>query len=203
MRRVVAVAKDRVVNPTNLFERIDAGLAQRVGDEHFDQAFFLAHADPTAAELAHVRHMLRAVPFEKRRVAPTADDIHIVTQRALVKRRFDVDGGGDVNAVVLDRQRQAFALERAGNETAGIVLVFFKAFLAEVTFFLGDGHGDLMADVIVAVGDQNRLIERAHACSFFVVRLLSAVKLMSVRSFYFSYCRLISSKKPELSSSFT
>jgi len=30
---------------------------------------------------------------------------------------------------------------------------------------LSDGDGDLMADVIVAVGDQNRLVERAHGGS--------------------------------------
>ena len=71
--------------------------------KYLDQSFFLAHADPAAAQLAHVCHMLRAVPSEKRRVAPAADDVDVDSERTLVNRRLDIDGGRDIYAVIVDR----------------------------------------------------------------------------------------------------
>ena len=166
MRRVVAITEDWIVDPLNLFVRIDAGLAQRVRDEHFDQAFLLAHADPTAAQFAHIGEMLGAIPFEKGRIAPTAGDIDIGAQRALVDRRFDVDSGGDVHPMILNRHGQTFALDGTRNQAARVVFKFFESFVGEKTLLFGDEDRDLVTDVVVAIGDENRLVECAHHGSF-------------------------------------
>ncbi len=60
--------------------------------------------------------------------------------------------------MVGDRHCQPVALERPRNQAARIVFVFLETFLTEKTLLLGDEDRDLVADVIIAVGDQNGLI---------------------------------------------
>jgi hypothetical protein len=53
---------------------------------------------------------------------------------------------------------QSVPFHRAGNQAARIVFVFLQSFLAQKSLFLGDKNRHLVTDVIVAVGDQYRLI---------------------------------------------
>jgi hypothetical protein len=53
---------------------------------------------------------------------------------------------------------QPVALKRPRNQAARIIFVFFETFLIKKTLLFGDEDRDLMADVIIAVGNQNGLI---------------------------------------------
>ena len=105
---------------------------------------------------------LGAVPVEKRRIAPAPGNVDVGALGALVNRGFDVDGGRNIHAVVGHRHFQPVAFQRAGNQATRIIFVFLQSFFVKKFLLLGDKNRHLMADVIVAVGDQYRLIWRAH-----------------------------------------
>jgi hypothetical protein len=90
MSRVVAVTEDRVLDHFYLGCRVDAGFFQGLLYKKLDQAAavrrIFTHADLAAAQLAHVGNMFGAIPFEKRRVAPAADDVDVSALHALDDR---------------------------------------------------------------------------------------------------------------------
>ncbi len=83
-------------------------------------------------------------------------------------RRLDVHRGCDIHTVVGDRHGQSIALHRAGNQAARVIVVFFQSFVVKKPLLLGDKNRDLMADVIIAVGNQQRLIESTHRATCLV-----------------------------------
>src|ERR687891_2025519 len=113
--------------------------------------------------------MLGAVPFEQRGIAPASDDVEVRALAALVNCRFDIDGSGDFHAAIFHRHRQPFSLERAGDQSTRIIGIVRQSFLAKEPLLFRDGDAHLVADMVVAVGDQNGLVECAHSCSRFLL----------------------------------
>jgi hypothetical protein len=158
--------------------RVHAGLFQCLLDEEFDEASAvgraLPDADLPAAEFADIGDMFGAIPFEERRVPPTADDVNIGTLQPLTDGRLCVHRCGDVHAVLLDCESKRLAFRRARQEPAALVLVARKTFLLEKTLFLSDVNGDPVTNVVVHISDEKTLIENTHSDSPFPNSLFAA-----------------------------
>jgi len=53
-------------------------------------------------------------------------------------------------------------LDHGGDQATAVVVELFEALFAEITLILCDIDGNLLTHVIVAVGDQQRLVDRTH-----------------------------------------
>ena len=71
-------------------------------------------------------------------------------------------------------QAKAFTFPRAGQEPGALVIVTRKTFLLEKALFFGDVNGDPVADVVVDIGDEKRLIENTDDDSPFPNSLFAA-----------------------------
>ena len=71
-------------------------------------------------------------------------------------------------------QAKAFTFPRAGQEPRALVIATRKTFLLEKALFFGDVNGDPVADVVVDIGDEKRLIENTHDDSPFPNSLFAA-----------------------------
>ena len=118
MGGVIPIAENLIVDPFDIFFRIDARRLQRIVNENRGESLFFPRANAAAA---HIFDRFRTVPFEQGRIAPAADDVNVFALAALIDRRLDVHRRRDIHPAHFHRHGEAIAFEWAGNYPAGIV----------------------------------------------------------------------------------